>query len=79
MIVSQVAVNQPKFLKISFLYPIIESAVLITLYTKAPHKPKKNKIDFAQKQLQLQISKLAGINEKLTAKPQNPNNSDFIL
>ncbi len=33
-----------------------------------PDEPIKNKIDFAQKQLQLQISKLAGINEKLTAK-----------
>ncbi|MCG3780230.1 MAG: hypothetical protein MT334_01150 [Candidatus Nitrosopumilus limneticus] len=33
-----------------------------------PDEPIKNKIDFAQKQLQLQISKLSGINEKLTAK-----------
>ncbi|NNM35526.1 MAG: hypothetical protein HKO48_00210, partial [Nitrosopumilus sp.] len=30
-----------------------------------PDAPLKNKIDFAQKKLQFQISKLEGINEKL--------------
>ena len=30
-----------------------------------PDEPLKNKIDFAQKKLQFQISKLEGINEKL--------------
>jgi len=33
-----------------------------------PDEPLKNKIDFAQKKLQLQISKLQGINEKLQKK-----------
>lgn len=33
-----------------------------------PDEPLKNKIDFAQKKLQFQISKLEGINEKLKAK-----------
>ena len=33
-----------------------------------PDEPLKNKIDFAQKKLQLQISKLQGINEKLQTK-----------
>ncbi|MCJ8306987.1 MAG: hypothetical protein HRU07_08075 [Nitrosopumilus sp.] len=33
-----------------------------------PDEPLKNKIDFAQKKLQLQISKLEGINEKLQTK-----------
>jgi len=33
-----------------------------------PDEPLKNRIDFAQKKLQLQITKLAGINEKLQAK-----------
>lgn len=33
-----------------------------------PDKPLKNKIDFAQKKLQFQISKLDGINEKLQKK-----------
>jgi len=33
-----------------------------------PEAPLKNKIDFAQKKLQFQISKLGGINEKLQKK-----------
>ena len=33
-----------------------------------PDEPLKNKIDFAQKKLEIQISKLAGINEKLQKK-----------
>ena len=33
-----------------------------------PDEPLKNKIDFAQKKLQFQISKLEGINEKLQKK-----------
>ena len=33
-----------------------------------PDEPLKNKIDFAQKKLQFQISKLEGINEKLRVK-----------
>ena len=33
-----------------------------------PDEPLKNRIDFAQKKLQAQISKLSGINEKLQAK-----------
>ena len=33
-----------------------------------PDEPLKNKIDFAQKKLQFQISKLEGINEKLKVK-----------
>jgi len=33
-----------------------------------PDEPLKNKIDFAQKKLQFQISKLEGINEKLGKK-----------
>ena len=33
-----------------------------------PDEPLKNKIDFAQKKLELQITKLAGINEKLQKK-----------
>ncbi|MGB1524206.1 MAG: hypothetical protein ACPG8B_06105, partial [Nitrosopumilus sp.] len=33
-----------------------------------PDEPLKNRIDFAQKKLQSQITKLSGINEKLQAK-----------
>ena len=33
-----------------------------------PDEPLKNRIDFAQKKLQVQISKLSGINEKLQTK-----------
>ena len=33
-----------------------------------PEEPIKNKIDFAQKKLQFQITKLEGINEKLQKK-----------
>ena len=33
-----------------------------------PDEPLKNRIDFAQKKLQAQISKLSGINEKITNK-----------
>ena len=33
-----------------------------------PDEPLKNRIDFAQKKLQAQISKLSGINEKLQTK-----------
>ena len=33
-----------------------------------PDEPLKNKIDFAQKKIQFQISKLDGINEKLQKK-----------
>jgi len=32
-----------------------------------PEEPIKNKINFAQKKLEVQISKLSGINEKLQA------------
>ena len=41
--VSHTAANRPRFEKIPFLYPIMESAVFTALYTNAPGSPKNAK------------------------------------